>query len=244
VSAFQYTYTISESVPGQTLWTAPAAHIPVSSELPPSSTNSGVSIWIARNEFEIAQIVINSVAGAPALSFSVSTPAALGTGGSIAAYTVGFSSGIAELLSPLSTSAGSVATSSSSPTVIYIKVYASTSATPGLVTTNVNIGAAVVPLNIYIFQTTLPAQWNFKTQLDLNVAQFVPNGGATLTDVDTGKDILYDLKFTPTSVYGHPDIDMVLHGTLPSIQIDAHNSMTSLINHPSPQSPRLDLDIS
>lgn len=193
----EFTYTLDESPGGLTLWTTPPTHKLRSVDRAPAETDSGLSLFAARGEFEPVQLIADP--GTGQLSVSIEPFEQLGADQRVELTQVGFADGWAEALTPL-TDGASVSLDTATPTAIWLTVYVPTDAPAGEHETALTLtgafGTVEIPVFLYVFDFELPSSSPFATQLNVDVQSLIPDGGS----VDDAKDLLFEHRLTPKSV--------------------------------------------
>lgn len=189
----EYTYTISGGG-NRGIWTTVPTRKVQSTDSAPEETGSGVKVFLAKNEYEPFKIIIPE--GSGSVSINVSLPSEL-SDLDLTIQRATFENGWEE---PLEVVTGSTSLSSSQPTVLWFTLKSHTGTTAGTFTGSVNLtfgsDAIEIPLEIHVFNFTLPPAASFKTQLNISVGGLVPSGGT----VSDAKDILFSRRMTPKSV--------------------------------------------
>jgi len=198
LDASDFTYTLEQSTDQLLLWTTPCTHKVRTVEGPPPERKSGLGLAAARREFEPVQVVIGPAAGT--VTAEIAPFPQLGGGQRVELAVAGFEDGWSESLTPIA-SGGTVALSESHGVPLWITVYVPAGAPAGEHQTTLTLtpegGASIdVPVRLRVFDFALPAEHHFKTQLNIDVASLIPNGG----DQEDVKDLLFEHRMTPKSV--------------------------------------------
>ncbi len=193
----EYTYRLSESTADLTLWTTPCTHKVRVTDRGPEELGSGLQLSAARNELEPVQLVLGPASGR--VTVSVEPFPNLGQDQRLDLAEVGFVSGWAETLTPV-TSGAQVTLRQDRGIPIWLTVFVPPGAPAGDHSTTITVSGAgqdiTVPVSLYVFDFDLPPQASFATQLNVSVADLVPEGGT----VDDAKTMLFEHRFTPKSV--------------------------------------------
>jgi Glycoside hydrolase 123, catalytic domain len=193
----EWTYKLSESISGLTLWTTPSTRKVTISDGAPLDEHSGIKLSAAGNEFEPFQIIASP--GNGELTISMEPFSTLGAEQKLTIHKVGFSNGWADSLTPCGDPC-TITLSSSQPTPIWFTVYLPQDAPSGEQTTTISItrdqSLLTIPVTLYVFNFQLPRKINFATQLNVSISDLIPQGGS----VDDAKTILYEHRMTPKSV--------------------------------------------
>ncbi len=193
-----YTYTLEQSPSGLPLWTTPVTRKLQTSDRAPETTGDGLRLSAARGEFEPVQLVVGPASGE--LTVALDPFPQLGAGQRVELAVAGYEQGWVETLSPLSGGAA-VTLDAAQPVPIWLTVYVPKDAPPGDHETTLSLsggafGTVTVPVRLYVFDFELPDETHFATQLNVDVASLIPEGG----DTDDAKDLLWEHRLTPKSV--------------------------------------------
>ncbi|MBN2803148.1 MAG: hypothetical protein JXR91_08640 [Deltaproteobacteria bacterium] len=195
VESGEFTYTLSESTDGLTLWTTPVTNKLTTGSRPPESRSSGLTLSAARNEFEPVQLVIGPQKGDVTVSMDgfdnlVGQKIEL----AVAQYEDGWVEGLSSF-----NSGDTVSLNSNYGVPVWLTVYVPKDATPGehvgeIVVTD-SKGSVTVPVSLYVFDFDLPDEIHFATQLNISISSLM--GGGSEEDVKT---MLFEHRMTPKSV--------------------------------------------
>ncbi|MCA9690580.1 MAG: hypothetical protein R3A51_08940 [Nannocystaceae bacterium] len=192
-----YTYTLTQSPDGVPLWTTPCARKLQESDRAPAATGDGLSLSAARNEFEPVQLVLGPASGS--VTVAVAPFPELGAEQRVELAQVGFEQGWGDTLTALSSGA-SIALAGDQPASVWLTVYVPKGAPAGdhetALTLTGDFGELEIPVSLHVFDFDLPDETHFATQLNVDVASLIPQGG----DTDDAKDLLFEHRLTPKSV--------------------------------------------
>jgi len=193
-----FTYELEESSAELALWTAPATHKVRTHERAPEARRSGLRLSAARHELEPVQLLLGPASGT--VTASIDPFPDLGSAQRLELAVVGYEAGWAEHLTPLGAT-GSVALSDGHAVPLWLTVYVPDDAPAGDHQSTLHLtpsaGAAIaVPVRLRVFDFALPQQIGFATQLNVSIAELIPDGG----EVDDAKTLLFEHRLTPKSV--------------------------------------------
>jgi hypothetical protein len=185
-------YTLAESTPEATLFTAPVTRKPTTMDVAPAARGSGLHLYAARNEFEPA--LLELAAGHQVVAATLGRFPNLGAGQRVALHQVGFVDGWGETLTPV----GAEPVRGSGLAALWLTVYVPKDAPKGEHRTDLVLGLssggqAVVPVVLTVFDFALPDAIHFASQMNVDVSALIPAGGAA-RDAHT---LLYEHRFTP-----------------------------------------------
>ncbi|MBN2722726.1 MAG: hypothetical protein JXR95_01510 [Deltaproteobacteria bacterium] len=189
-----YTYVLSQSNQRQ-IWTTSVTNKVRMDNLPPEQTGDILKVHMARNEFEPLKIIVPPQKGSVSVS-SISGLEQL----DYMVQKVEFVDGWEEKLVKVS-QGETINLSSSQNTVLWITFHSIESTPSGTQETVLSLdfgsGDTVdIPLEIYIFDFSLPLSPSFHTQLNVSISSLM-SSGKTVEDVKT---MLFEHKMTPKSV--------------------------------------------
>lgn len=193
----EYSYTLTESTEALELFTTPATHRLTVADRAPVGKRSGLAMSAAKREFEPVQLALG--AGVGRVTVRVNPFTTLGPAQRISLARAEFVQGIAETLTELAQGAA-VALDPNAMTPVWITVFVPADAAPGDHTTTIELtrdgqSAIVIPLRLHVFDFVLPAEAHFATQINLSIADRIPDHGS----VDDAKTMLFEHRMTPTS---------------------------------------------
>lgn len=172
--ATDYTYKLSQSTDSVTIWTTPATHRISPNERAPEATKSGIFVSLARNEYEPFQLILEPGRG----DCSVATEGLQLSGSS--SFTLAkadFSGDRLDSLTPISQ--GDQVQSDGS-LVFWFTLYAGQDAEAGSHDASITLtckGVEIqIPVEIYVFDFSLPEGASFATQLNISVSSLIPEG--------------------------------------------------------------------
>lgn len=209
----QYTYTLEESTAAYQLWTTPPSQRIFKDDSLPAETDSGIKVYIAKNEFEPFQLVVQPIASGE-VEVTISD---FGTGITTEIYQVkyvpitqvsdnlGRTGPYPDPLWPLENGA-TVSLTAGENTAFWFSVKVDQSVTPGDYSAVVTIGGVAVPIHLHVFNFTLSETLPVKSQMNVSHQNFLEKYGVTGTGeeywsyVDAIKQYFIDHRLTPKSV--------------------------------------------
>ena len=198
VTAGEYTYTLDEGTTAVPLWTTPATHKLTAGDRPPDSRGTGLSLSAARREFEPVQLVIGPAEGE--VTVAVEPFPDLGPDQRTELVVVGLVDGWAETLTPVGPS-DSISLARNQGTAVWLTVYVPETAPAGAHETTLTVSPASgnpirVPIELYVFDFSLPPNASFATQLNVSIESLTAGGRS----VAEAKSLLFEHRMTPKSV--------------------------------------------
>ncbi len=194
VIAGDFTWRLAEGPDGVALWTTPVARRLRTSDRAPADTRGGLRASAARGEKELVQLVVDPGAGDVTLA-EPADPAL----SSASLLVGGFVDGALFTLTPQAWGTPARATSDA-PLVLWIELAIAANAPAGERTiplqAQVSGQDVTLPLRLYVFDFSLPAERHFDSLLYLSIADLMGSGETE----QAVKDRLFDLRMTPSSV--------------------------------------------
>ncbi|MCB1159855.1 MAG: DUF4091 domain-containing protein [Leptospiraceae bacterium] len=208
-----FSYKLSQSTEGFTLWTTPPSERVFQKGIVPDKTISEINVFAAKNEYEPFQLVVNpSVATSVNVSidsFGEGISAELSQVKYVNITTVsdnlGKTGAYPDPLWPLSSSA-TVSLPALQNTSFWITLYVAKTVNAGDYTANVHIGSLSVPVKLHVFNFALPDEPQVHSQMNFNYNTVLSKYGVSGTGedywkyVDMMKLFFIQHRLTPKSV--------------------------------------------